>query len=186
MTLDEIQTQTKEHMEKTITALKANYASVRVGRASASVLDRITVDYYGTQTPINQLAAIAVTEARTLTISPWDKKTLSPIEKAIQASDLGINPQNDGTVIRLNFPPLNEERRKQLVKEAEKTAEEARIAIRQIRREMMEKIKALKKSSEITEDDQKDAEKEMQKTTDDFIDKIDKVAQAKEKEIMEI
>ncbi len=177
---------TKERMNKTINALNAEYASIRAGRASATVLDRISVDYYGVSTPINQLAAVSVAEARILTIQPWDAKALQSIEKAIQASDLGINPQNDGRIIRLTFPPLTEERRKSLVKDVFKTAEESKIAIRQIRRDSIEIIKKMKKNSEITEDDLKDGEEELQKITDDFIKNIDKIAAAKESEIMEI
>ncbi|MCR5042094.1 MAG: ribosome recycling factor [Clostridia bacterium] len=186
MDINDLDKTTEQKMDKTIDSLNSNYASVRVGRANPQVLDRITAEYYGTPTPINQLAAIAVTEARTLTITPWDKTVLKPIEKAIQASELGINPQNDGSVIRLTFPPLTEERRKALSKEAEKTAEEARIAIRQIRRDMIDAVKAMKKNGDITEDDQKDADKTVQKITDDYIKKIDAIADKKKAEIMEI
>ncbi len=186
MTLKELYSLTKEKMDKTIDSLKSTYASVRVGRANPQVLDRITADYYGSATPINQLAAISVTEARTLMITPWDKSVLNAIQKAIQASDLGINPQNDGSVIRLTFPPLTEDRRKQLSREADATAEEAKIAVRQIRRDMLDKLKGMKKANEITEDDQKDGEKEIQKITDDYVSKIEKVAETKKAEIMEI
>ncbi len=177
---------TRERMEKTITSLKLEYNSIRAGRANAAVLDRIQVDYYGVPTPINQMAAISVPEARVLAIQPWDISAISLIEKAILASDLGINPSNDGRVIRLVFPQLTEERRKQLSKDVSKIAEEAKVAIRQIRRDSIEKIKTMKKNSEITEDDQKDGEIELQKITDEFIKKIDEIAAAKTAEIMEI
>lgn len=176
----------KEKMTKTIENFKSELAAIRVGRASAAVLDRISVDYYGVPTPINQLASISVAEARILVIQPWDKKSLKDIEKAIQASDLGINPQNDGLVIRLAFPPLTEERRKQLAKEVARLEEAARTAIRQIRRDANDKLKALKKTSEITEDDLKDGEEEVQKITDDFIKQASVIAEKKTKEVMEL
>ena len=175
-----------EKMEKTINSLKYEYNSIRAGRANAAVLDRISVDYYGSPTPINQMAAISVPEPRILAIQPWDMSALSLIEKAILASDLGINPSNDGRIIRLVFPALTEERRKQLSKDVSKYAEEAKVAIRQIRRDCIEKIKAMKKNSEITEDDQKYGEDKLQKITDEFVKKIDEIADAKTKEIMEI
>ncbi len=177
---------TNEKMSKTINSLKSEYASIRAGRANAAVLDRISVDYYGTPTPINQLAAISVSEARILCIQPWDKTTLGLVEKAIQASDLGINPQNDGSVIRLIFPQLTEDRRKELVKEINKTAEEAKIAIRSIRRDSIDKVKKMEKAKEIAEDDLKVGEKELQDITDKFINEINDIAKAKEKDIMEI
>ncbi|MCQ2463177.1 MAG: ribosome recycling factor [Clostridia bacterium] len=186
MTQKELYDFTKERMKKTINSLVSEYATIRAGRANPQVLDRISADYYGTATPINQLASIATTEARILTIQPWDKSALKAIEKAILASDLGINPQNDGICIRLVFPPLTEDRRKELVKDVQKTAEGAKVAIRTIRRDSVDKIKAMKKASEITEDDQKDAEKEIQKITDDFIKEIDGIQDAKQKEILEI
>ena len=176
----------KTKMGKTIHALQSEYGAIRAGRANPQVLDRLTVDYYGTPTPINQLASVAATEARVLTIAPWDKSVLKPIEKAIQASDIGINPQNDGSVIRLTFPPLTEDRRKELAKDVQKIAEEAKVATRNIRRDCMEKLKAMKKNSDITEDDLKDGEKEIQKITDGFVKDIDEIAAAKEKEILEI
>ncbi len=175
-----------EKMEKTINSLKYEYNSIRAGRANAAVLDRITVDYYGTPTPINQMAAISVPEARILAIQPWDMSALSLIEKAILASDIGINPSNDGRIIRLVFPALTEERRKQLSKDVSKFGEEAKVAVRQIRRDCIEKIKTMKKNSEITEDDQKYGEDKLQKITDEFVKKIDEIADAKTKEIMEI
>lgn len=186
MELKELYDKTKERMDKTIVSLHSEYDSIRAGRASAKVLDKINAEYYGTPTPIVQMAGISNQDARTLIIQPWDKSALSLICKAIQASDLGINPQNDGNVIRLNFPALTEERRKQLSKEVSKEAENAKIAIRQIRRDSVEKVKAMKKSTEITEDDQSEAEEKIQKITDDYIEKIDKAAEDKTKELMEI
>ncbi len=176
----------KEKMNKTVIALEKEFAGMRAGRASAAVLDRVSVDYYGVPTPIQQMAAISVSEGRILVIQPWDVSTINTISKAIQASDIGITPMNDGKVIRLTFPPLTEERRKVLCKDVSKTAEESKVAIRSIRRDAMDKIKAMKKNSEITEDDQKNAETKIQKITDDFIKEIDAVADKKEKEIMEI
>ena len=176
----------KEKMTKSISALNSEYNSIRAGRANPAVLDPIRVDYWGVPTPVNQMAAVSVAEARILVIQPWDKSALKLIEKAIQASDIGINPQNDGTVIRLAFPPLTEERRKTLVKDVKATAENAKVAIRNIRRDAIEKLKAMKKNSEITEDDLKFGEGEVQKITDDFIKQVDSVASAKEAEIMEI
>ena len=175
-----------EKMEKSVASLKYEYNGIRAGRANAAVLDKIQVDYYGCPTPINQMAAISVPEARVLAIQPWDMSALSLIEKAILASDLGLNPSNDGRIIRLVFPALTEDRRKQLSKDVAALAEDAKVAVRQIRRDCIEKIKAMKKNSEITEDDQKYGEEEMQKITDSFIKKIDEVAAAKSKEIMEI
>ena len=176
----------EEKMGKTVNVLNSDYGAIRAGRANAAVLDKIRVDYYGTPTPINQMAAISVAEARILIIQPWDSSTLSPIEKAIQTSDIGINPQNDGKVIRLTFPQLTEERRKELGKEVKKTAEDSRVAIRSIRRDCIDKVKKMEKASEITEDDLKVAEKKLQDITDKFIKEIDKLAEAKEKEIMAI
>lgn len=176
----------KEKMTKSISALNSEYNSIRAGRANPAVLDSIRVDYWGVPTPVNQMAAISVAEARILVIQPWDKSALKLIEKAIQTSDIGINPQNDGSVIRLTFPPLTEERRKSLVKEVKATAENSKVAIRNIRRDAIEKLKGMKKNSEITEDDLKFGETEIQKITDDFIKQVDSVASAKEAEIMEI
>lgn len=173
-------------MKKAISHLQEEYAAIRAGRANPAVLDRIMVNYYDTPTPINQLAAVAVTEARVLTIQPWDISVLRGIEKAIQTSDLGVNPQNDGKIIRLTFPPLNEERRRDLVKETSKLAEEAKVAIRSIRRDSIEKLKGMKKKSEITEDDLKQAEKKAQELTDKYVKNIDACAADKEKEILEI
>lgn len=176
----------KEKMTKSISALNSEYNSIRAGRANPAVLDSIRVDYWGVPTPVNQMAAVSVAEARILVIQPWDKSALKLIEKAIQTSDIGINPQNDGSVIRLTFPPLTEERRKSLVKEVKATAENSKVAIRNIRRDAIEKLKGMKKNSEITEDDLKFGETEVQKITDDFIKQVDTVASAKEAEIMEI
>ena len=176
----------QEKMEKCIKSLEHEYTTIRAGRANPAVLDKVMVDYYGAPTPINQMAAISVAEARILVIQPWDKSSLKLIEKAIQNSDIGINPTNDGNVLRLTFPQLTEERRKELVKQVKKIAEEGKVTMRNIRRDGLEKIKAQKKNNEITEDDVKDLEKEMQKLTDKFTDKIDAVAADKEKEIMSI
>jgi len=176
----------EEKMKKTMGVLSGELASIRAGRASPAVLDRIVVDYYGTPTPIQQMAAISVSEARILVVAPWDKSTMGAIEKAIQKSDLGINPSNDGNVIRIAFPQPTEERRKELCKLVSKTGEEAKVAVRSIRRDANEKIKAQKKKNEITEDDVKDLEKEIQTVTDRFIKDIDKTCAAKEKEILEI
>ncbi len=175
-----------EKMEKTIRVLENEFAAIRAGRANPAVLDKVTVDYYGTPTPIQAVAAISVAEARILVIQPWDKSTLKAIEKAIQASDIGINPTNDGSVIRVVFPPLTEERRKDICKQIRKQGEESKVAIRSIRRDANDKFKALKKSSEISEDDQKDLEDEIQKLTDKFCKRIDELSAKKEKEIMEV
>ena len=175
-----------DKMDKTIEVMQANFAAVRAGRANAAVLDQIRVDYYGTPTPINQIASIASPDPRTLTIQPWDGSTMKLIEKAIQQSDLGINPQNDGRIIRLLFPQLTEERRKELIKQIRKYGEESKTAIRNIRRDAMEDFKAQKKKSEITEDDQKNAEKDIQKLTDDYIKQIEQLVEKKEKELSEI
>ena len=173
-------------MKKTCEFLKEQLAAVRAGKANPAVLDRITVEYYGTDTPINQVASISTPDARSLLIQPWDASALKAIEKAIQASELGINPQNDGRAIRLIFPQLTEERRKDLAKQVKKYGEEAKVAVRNIRRDAMDKFKAQKKKSEITEDDFKDVEKDMQKLTDDYIKEVEKIADAKEKELMEL
>lgn len=175
-----------DKMDKSIKSLEKEYASIRAGRANPAILDKITVDYYGVPTPIQQMAAVSVPDPRTIMIQPWDMNTLKDIEKAIQASDLGINPNNDGKVIRLNFPPLTEERRKDLVKEVKKYGEECKIAIRSIRRDILEKFKAQKKDGTITEDDLKDFEKQVQDATDKHCKEVDKVAAEKEKEIMSI
>ena len=175
-----------QKMNKTINALTKEYASIRAGRANPGVLDKLSVDYYGSPTPINQVAAVSVPDPRCLMIAPWDKSTLGLIERAILTSDIGINPQNDGTCIRLMFPPMTEERRKDLTKEIGRLAEECKVAIRSIRRDAIDKLKDMKKKSEITEDDQKNGEKKMQDLTDRFTKEADKMAEAKQKEIMEI
>lgn len=177
---------TQEKMNKTLAALDRDYKSVRAGRANVSVLDRITVDYYGSPTPIQQMAAVSVPEPRILMIQPWDASTLKDIEKAILISDIGINPQNDGRVIRLAFPPLTEERRKEIVKDVKKFAENSKVVIRNTRRDAMEKLKGLKKSNVITEDDEANGEKKIQNLTDKFCKEIDDLASMKEKEILEI
>lgn len=177
---------TKEKMQKSVKALETEYAQLKAGRANPAVLDKIRVDYYGTPTPINQMAAVSVTEALILTIQPWDKTTIAAIEKAIQSSDIGINPQNDGVVIRLIFPKLTEESRKSLCKEIRNTAEQAKVAVRNARRDAIDKAKKMEKASEITEDDLKNAEKKIQDYTDKFTKEIETISEAKEKEIMSI
>lgn len=173
-------------MEKTLEVLQENFGAVRAGRANAKVLDRITVEYYGSETPLNGVASISSPDARTLVITPWDAKVLKDIQKAIQMSDLGINPQNDGRVIRLVFPQLTEERRKELAKQVKKYAEDGKVAMRNVRREGMDYVKNLKKKSEITEDEQKKAEKDLQDMLDKYIKKVDEALAAKEKELMAI
>ena len=176
----------ESRMKKTCDSLTTQLATLRAGRANAAVLDQIQVDYYGSPTPIQQLASIATPDARTLLIQPWYGSVLKGIEKAILASELGINPQNDGRQIRLVFPPLTEERRRELVKQTKKYAEESKVAIRNIRRDAIEKFKKQQKASEITEDDYKIAEKDIQKLTDEYIKELDKIADKKEKELIEI
>ena len=173
-------------MDKTLDVLAENFGAVRAGRANAKVLDRITVEYYGQETPLNGVATISSPDARTLVIQPWDNQLLKEIQKAIQMSDLGINPQNDGRVIRLVFPQLTEERRKELTKQVKKYAEDAKVAMRNIRRDGMDYVKNLKKKSEITEDEQKVAEKDLQDQLDKFIKRVDEALAAKEKELMAI
>ncbi len=184
--MNELIKNTEEKMNKTIGVLEQNYKTIRAGRANASVLDRITVDYYGAPTPIQQMAAVSVPEPRVLMIQPWDASTLKTIEKAILTSDIGINPQNDGRVIRLSFPPLTEERRKEIVKEVKKVAEDSKVAIRNTRRDAIEKLKGLKKSNAVTEDDVANGEKKIQNLTDKYCKEADDLAVAKEKEILEI
>ena len=176
----------EERMRKSINSVAADFAAVRAGRANAAVLDRILVDYYGTPTPIHQIASIGSPDPRTLTIQPWDASAVRLICKAIQESDLGINPQNDGKVIRLAFPQLTEERRKELVKQIAKYAEGGKVAIRNIRRDAVEAFKAQKKDGEITEDDMKIAEKDIQKMTDDMCKEIDELLDKKEKELLAV
>ncbi|WP_303826278.1 ribosome recycling factor [Ruminococcus flavefaciens] len=176
----------KEKMSKSLNALGNEFASIRAGRANPGVLDKVMVDYYGAPTPVNQMAAVSVSEARILVIQPWDKSTLKLIEKALQASDIGIQPVNDGNVIRLAFPQLTEDRRKELCKSIKKYGEECKVTVRSIRRDTMEKYKAMKKNSEITEDDLKDCEKKVQDLTDKMCADVDKMVADKEKEIMTV
>lgn len=173
-------------MQKSVDYLVGELSAIRAGRANPAVLDKVTVDYYGVPTAINQMAAVSVSEARILVVTPWDKSSLKSIERAIQSSDIGINPQNDGTVLRIVFPPLTEERRREIAKSIAKQGEDAKIAVRAIRRDANERFKQLKKNSEITEDDQKNFEKKIQESTDKFCKDIDGITAAKEKEIMEI
>ncbi len=178
--------QFKSKMDKTLNVLREELGSIRAGRANPKVLDKLTIDYYGSPTSINQLANINVPEARQIVIQPWDAKTLNLIVKAIQTSDLGLNPNNDGKVIRLVFPPLTEERRVDLTKEVKKLGERDKVAIRQIRRDAIEYFKKVEKAKEITEDDLKTAEKDIQKFTDEYIEKVDKIVEGKITEIMEV
>mgnify|MGYP000868145789 CR=1 FL=1 len=175
-----------DKMDKTITVLKEELVGIRAGRANPRLLDKVTVEYYGVPTPINQLANINVPEARQIVIQPWDPKILQDIEKAINAANLGLNPNNDGKVIRLIFPPLTEERRVELTKQVKKIGENAKVAIRQVRRVALENYKKMKKNGEITEDDLKATEEDIQKITDDYIEDIDKIIEAKIDEIMEV
>ena len=176
----------EERMKKTVSVLEENLAEIRAGRANPAILNKVTIDYYGTQTPINQVAGISVPEARLIVIQPWDMNALKEIERAILASDIGITPNNDGKVIRLNFPELNEERRKEIVKDIKKMAEEAKVAVRAIRRDGLDEFKAKQKNAEITEDDLKVAEEQIQKLTDKYVEEIDKKMETKEKEIMTV
>jgi len=184
--IKEIEKTAEEKMNKTIGILKKELVSLRAGRANPAMLDRITVEYYGVETPLNQLANISAPEPRVITIQPWDAKSISLIEKAILKSDLGITPSNDGKIIRLVVPQLTEERRKELVKLVKKMGEEAKVAIRNTRRDANDSLKKLKKDNKITEDELKKAEEEMQKCTDKAIKEVDKILEAKEKEIMEV
>lgn len=176
----------EDRMNRRIDHMNQEFAGIRAGRANPSVLDKVKVDYYGSPTPVNQLAAVSVTEARTLTIQPWDVSILRAIEKAIQVSDIGINPQNDGKVIRLIFPPLTEDRRKEIVKDVQKIAEDTKVQVRNVRRDTIDKLKAMKKSGELTEDDLKQGEKKTQELTDKFVKQIDKLSADKQKELMEL
>lgn len=176
----------EEKMNKAIEHLKDELANIRAGRANPAILNKVMVDYYGAQTPINQLGSVSVPEARQILITPWDKSTLGNIERAIQKADIGINPLNDGNAIRLVFPELNEQRRKELVKECKSLGEESKVAIRNIRRDAIDKVRADQKSGEITEDELKGAEEKIQKITDKFVDNVDTTISLKEKEIMEI
>ena len=182
MELQEIE----ERMQKSIDVFRQNLTEIRAGRANPAILNKISVEYYGVQTPINQVAGISVPEARTIVIQPWDASVLKSIEKAILTSDIGLNPNNDGKVIRLNFPELTEERRKELAKDIRKIAEEARVSVRSIRRDGMEDVKNRQKKSEITEDEKSDLEDKVQKLTDKYVAEIDKLLEDKEKEIMNV
>ena len=179
-------TNIEERMNKTISVFEGNLSEIRAGRANPAILNKVTVDYYGTATPINQVAGISVPEARLIVIQPWDMSVLKEIERAILASDIGITPNNDGKVIRLNFPELNEERRKEIVKDVRKMSEDAKVAVRQVRRDGIDEFKKKQKDSEITEDELKQAEDQIQKITDKMTDKIDEITSNKEKEIMTI
>jgi len=176
----------EEKMKKTISVMKEEFTGIRAGRANPAILDRINVDYYGTPTPISQLGNISVPEARIIMIQPWEAKMVKEVEKAIQKSDIGLNPNSDGKVIRLIFPPLTEERRKELSKTVKKLGEDAKVSVRAIRRDAMDEFKTMKKNTEITEDDLKDAEKDVQILTDRFIAEVDKQVDIKEKEILEV
>lgn len=179
-------TNIKEKMEKAINSYAERLAEVRAGRANPSILNKVKIDYYGTPTPINQVAGVSVPEARLIVIQPWDASILKEIEKAILAADIGINPNNDGKVIRLAFPELNEERRKEIVKDIKKMAEEAKVAVRAVRRDGIDEAKTKQKNSEITEDELKNAENDIQKLTDKKIEEVDKILENKEKEIMSV
>ena len=176
----------EENMKKSVSVFAENLSEVRAGRANPAILNKLMIPYYGVQTPVNQVAAISVPEARLIVIQPWDASCLKEIEKAILASDIGLNPNNDGKVIRLNFPELTEERRKELAKDIRKMAEDARVAIRGVRREGMDEVKESSKKSEITEDERKEQEDKIQKLTDKYIEEIDKMTENKENEIMKV
>ena len=184
--MKEVLKKNDERMQRRIDHLIDEYKTIRAGRANPAVLDRITVDYYGVPTPINQLSSISVTEARTLTIQPYDQSSLRAIEKAIQMSEVGINPQNDGKIIRLIFPPLTEDKRKEIAKDIAHIAEDTKVQVRNVRRDTIELLKKMKKNGELTEDDLDEAEKKVQKSTDKFIKEIDSLTDKKKKEIMEI
>lgn len=184
--MKEVQNKLQEQMNKTIEALKYEFATIRAGRANAQMLDKIRVDYYGTPTPVNQVGSISVPEPRTLMINPWDKSAMKEIEKAIRNSDLGLNPTNDGDVIRINVPALTEERRKELCKQAKKASEEFKVRIRNERRDANDKLKKLEKEGEITEDELKKAQENVQKMTDKYVKEIDTLLDAKEADIMAV
>ena len=184
--VQEVYSGTEEKMQKAVAALKRDLSTLRAGRATPALLDKITVDYYGTATPINQLANVSVPEPRLLIIQPWDKKSVSDIERAILKSDLGLTPNSDGTILRLSIPQLTEERRRELVKIVKKKAEEGRVAVRNIRREANEELKKMEKGSDITEDQLRKSQDDVQKMTDKYIEEVEKVLSAKEKEIMEV
>jgi len=181
-----VMNETKERMEKAIGAYQRELATVRAGRANPSLLDKVTVEYYGAQTPLNQIASITVPEARMLLITPYDKTALGDIEKAIQKADLGITPSNDGNIIRITIPPLTEERRKELAKLVKKYSEDAKVAVRNIRRDANDDLKKLEKNGEMTEDELRSSTEDVQKLTDEYVSKIDEITKDKEKEIMEV
>lgn len=184
--MKELLTKTEERMKRRIAHLEDEYKSIRAGRANPNVLDKIKVDYYGTPTPVNQVATVSVPEARIITIQPWDASILNDIMKAIQVSDIGINPQNDGKMLRLAFPPLTEDRRKEIVKDVAKIGEDTKVQIRNVRRDAIDVLKKMKKDGEITEDDQKAGEKKIQDLTDKYIKMTDSISAGKQKEIMEL
>ena len=184
--MKEVLTKTEERMKRRIAHLEEEYKSIRAGRANPNVLDKVKVDYYGTPTPVNQVATVSVPEARIITIQPWDASILNDIMKAIQMSDIGINPQNDGKMLRLAFPPLTEDRRKEIVKDVAKIGEDTKVQIRNVRRDAIDDLKKMKKDGEITEDDQKSGEKKVQDLTDKYIKKTDSISADKQKEIMEL
>ena len=184
--MKELLKKTEARMGRRIDHLNDEYKSIRAGRANPAILDKVKVDYYGTPTPVNQVASVSVPEARTITIQPWDASILGAINKAIQASDIGINPQNDGKMLRLNFPPLTEDRRKEIVKDVHKIAEGSKVQIRNVRRDAIEDLKKMKKGGDLTEDDLKDGEKKVQDLTDKYIKMVDKILADKQKEIMAI
>lgn len=186
MELQEVYTHAADKMAKAIDVLERDYSAIRAGRANPNVLDRVQVDYYGTPTPINQMAAVSVTDPQTITIQPWDMSSLKSIEKAIQTSDIGINPQNDGKVIRLIFPQITEEHRKKLAKDIAKRSEESKVAIRNIRRDCIDMLKKMKKENAVTEDDLKEGEKKLQDITDKYTKTVEEVEKKKEKEILSI
>lgn len=179
-------TDAERRMQKAIEALKQDLAAIRTGRANSALLDRVLVDYYGTPTPINQVATISVPEARLMVIQPWDRKMLTDIEKAIQKSDLGINPNNDGQVIRLNIPPMNEERRREMVKTLHKRVDEHKVALRNIRRDVQDKLRDREKKKEVSEDELRRSTERLQKLTDHYIEDMEKVSKSKEQEILEV
>ena len=186
MSISEIQQQTEYKMKRTVETLREDFIKIRTGRASTGLLDHIMVEYYGTPTPINQVAQIGVADARTLTVQPWEKSMVAPVEKAIRSSDLGLNPATSGMLIRVPLPPLTEERRRELTKFVRHLGEEAKVAIRNLRRDANEQVKKLTKAKEISEDDESRAEKDIQKLTDNFIEAIDKCVAEKEKEVMTV
>ena len=183
---NQVMNQTKERMEKAVAAYQRELATVRAGRANPSLLDKVTVEYYGAQTPLNQLASITVPEARMLVITPYDKTALGDIEKAVQKADLGVTPTNDGSIIRITIPPLTEERRKELAKLVKKYSEDAKVAVRNIRRDANDDLKKLEKNGEMTEDELRSSTEDVQKLTDEYVSKIDEITKDKEKELMEV